>query len=255
MKDPAFLFYSKDWLEGTAELMPEEKGIYIDLLAHQHQKGSLPTDTKRLSRIVGLTEENFLPIWKEIEPKFERQGDRTVNRKLEQVVTERLNKGRKNKLIGTFAHVLKKMDLSKTEEKELKKRFNVDELLENNTEWNTERLTEWCLNGVPFIEDEDGDGSKDEYNKTWKNDFNTYLKECKQAYKNFVEDEEKIKTQERLNPRVDVKLSIEKGFTNYWGIEKGWKNKKAKKIKNIDWEATIKNSITNNANKVYLPKK
>ena len=58
-KDPAFLFYSKDWIEGTAELMPDEKGVFVDLLAHQHQKKGLPTDVNRLARLVGLSFEEF----------------------------------------------------------------------------------------------------------------------------------------------------------------------------------------------------
>ena len=146
MKDPAFLFYSKDWLEGTAEMLPEEKGVYIDLLAHQHQKGCLPSDLKRLSRLVGLPENEFLPIWEVVKDKFERSEERTVNRKLQNVMKERHEKGRKNKLIGTFGHVLKQLNLNKKEEKFLKKRFKIDELLRKNDNWNTQQLTEWCIN-------------------------------------------------------------------------------------------------------------
>ncbi len=40
-KDPAFLFYSQDWIVGTMFMTMEEKGVYITLLAHQHQKGYL----------------------------------------------------------------------------------------------------------------------------------------------------------------------------------------------------------------------
>jgi len=58
-KDPAFLFYPKDWLSGTAEYMPDEKGVYIDLLCHQHQKGSLPSDTERLARIILAIEDEY----------------------------------------------------------------------------------------------------------------------------------------------------------------------------------------------------
>lgn len=39
MKDPAFLFYSSDFLTGTMFLSNEEVGIYIRLLCVQHQKG------------------------------------------------------------------------------------------------------------------------------------------------------------------------------------------------------------------------
>jgi len=40
-KDPAFLFYSSDFLTGVADLTFEERGQYITLLCLQHQKGRL----------------------------------------------------------------------------------------------------------------------------------------------------------------------------------------------------------------------
>lgn len=41
MKDPAFLFYSSDFLTGVTDLTMEERGQYITLLCIQHQKGRL----------------------------------------------------------------------------------------------------------------------------------------------------------------------------------------------------------------------
>ena len=41
MKDPAFLFYSSDFLTGVSDLTFEERGQYITLLCLQHQKGRL----------------------------------------------------------------------------------------------------------------------------------------------------------------------------------------------------------------------
>jgi hypothetical protein len=40
-KDPAFLFYSRDWLTGTHFFSFEQKGKYIDLLCAQHDHGHL----------------------------------------------------------------------------------------------------------------------------------------------------------------------------------------------------------------------
>jgi hypothetical protein len=40
-KDPAFLFYSSDFLSGTFTMSNEQVGKYIRLLCLQHQKGSL----------------------------------------------------------------------------------------------------------------------------------------------------------------------------------------------------------------------
>lgn len=41
MKDPAFLFYTSDFLTGTMFLTNEQLGVYIRLLMAQHQHGSL----------------------------------------------------------------------------------------------------------------------------------------------------------------------------------------------------------------------
>ena len=67
-----------------------------------------------------------------------------------------------------------------------------------------------------------------------------------------MNDIELLKTQQRLNPGINVKLSIEKGFINFWGTEAGWKFKKGKKSKEINWQSTIINSIS--MNKVYYTK-
>lgn len=49
MKDPAFLFYSSDFLSGVQDLTMEERGQYITLLCIQHQKGHLTEKMIRLS--------------------------------------------------------------------------------------------------------------------------------------------------------------------------------------------------------------
>jgi uncharacterized protein YdaU (DUF1376 family) len=51
MKDPAFLFYSSDWLTGCQFMSMNERGEYITLLAAQHQNGHL--DPKRLGFLLG----------------------------------------------------------------------------------------------------------------------------------------------------------------------------------------------------------
>lgn len=162
-RDPAFLFYSKDWLEGTAELYPDEKGVYIDLLAHQHQKGFLPTDTRRLAKLCGISEEEFLKIWETIKAKFERVDNRTLNRRLEQEMFERAEKGKKNTVIGTFASLLRKGKYTSKEYKHLRQGFDVSDFKNTDTERLTERLTEWIDKRLKSIEDGDGNenGNKD----------------------------------------------------------------------------------------------
>lgn len=48
-KDPAFLFYSSDFLTGCVDLTMEERGQYITLICLQHQKGHISEKTIRLS--------------------------------------------------------------------------------------------------------------------------------------------------------------------------------------------------------------
>ena len=146
-KDPAFLFYPKDWLSGTAEYMPDEKGVYIDLLCHQHQKGSLPSDTERLARMVGLSHESFLKVWSVIHVHFEQTDDRTdnrlVNQKLYQLTIRRAEKSLINTINGTFAGLLRVGNYDTKTYKHLKSEFDASRFISCNKDELSNRLTEW----------------------------------------------------------------------------------------------------------------
>lgn len=47
-KDPAFLFYSQDFLVGTMAMSYEDKGRYITILCYMHQNGHISEETIRL---------------------------------------------------------------------------------------------------------------------------------------------------------------------------------------------------------------
>jgi uncharacterized protein YdaU (DUF1376 family) len=159
-QDPAFLMYSKDWLSGTAEYMPDEKGVYIDLLCHQHQNKSLPSDLTRLSRLCGLPEEKFIKIWETISCHFEQEGNRLVNRKLEGLMTDRAEKGRINTITGTFAGILRLGDFSAKQYKYLKDNLQAKDFSKYEKSELTERLTEWIQERLKSI----GNGNEDNSN-------------------------------------------------------------------------------------------
>jgi hypothetical protein len=150
-KDPAFLMYSKDWLTDTAEYMPDEKGVYIDLLCYQHQNKGLPTNTERLAKMVGVSHEQFLKIWDAISHHFDQMDNRLVNRKLKGIMTERETKSLINTITGTFAGLLRLGNFSAKQYKYLKDSFKADEFVKypkneiskRLTEWITERLDSW----------------------------------------------------------------------------------------------------------------
>lgn len=85
--------------------------------------------------------------------------------------------------------------------------------------------------------------------KNWKNDFDIYVEELRNAYKEIQNDTDWIKQQESFYLNVDIIKSIEKACVNYWATPTGWKKKKQSKISDINWKSTFGNAIS--LNKVY----
>lgn len=84
----------------------------------------------------------------------------------------------------------------------------------------------------------------------WRADFDTYLSECRTALESILQDEDFISRQQKFYPGIDVPLSIEKSFDDFWGTEEGWKHKKATHTMHIDWPKTFKNALSLRSNQV-----
>ena len=84
-KDPSFLFYSQDWFMGTISMTQTQKGCFIDLLAIQHQNGSL--DIAIVNKICGGICEDIDVVL----TKFKKTADGKFyyNAKLRNVMAER----------------------------------------------------------------------------------------------------------------------------------------------------------------------
>ena len=105
-KDPAFLFYSKDFYEGTRTMLPEERACYVDLLIYQHQHGPIPTDIKRvLLYCNGIAKATLIAT---LEAKFEATDKGYVNKKLCGVIEERAEFSNKQSINGTVGQFFKK---------------------------------------------------------------------------------------------------------------------------------------------------
>lgn len=65
-KDPAFLFYTGDFNEGTQDFTNEEVGAYLRLLLFQFAQGHLPVD--RIRKRLG--HDTFTKLWDTIKCKF-----------------------------------------------------------------------------------------------------------------------------------------------------------------------------------------
>lgn len=82
-KDPAFTFYTSDFLTGITFMSNEEAGIYIKLLCYQHQHGGL------------IDKDDFLSMTEDkpkIQKKFIETSDGFYNERLMAEMVKRQNK-------------------------------------------------------------------------------------------------------------------------------------------------------------------
>jgi hypothetical protein len=92
----------------------------------------------------------------------------------------------------------------------------------------------------------------------WQNDFSVYLKYLNNGINHLKEDKQWIMDREKFHPNIDIMLSLEKGYKDFWSTEAGWILKKKPKgsIKKppekINWKSTMNNSLT--INQVYKPR-
>ena len=132
-KDPAFLFYSKDFYEGTRLMLPEERACYIDLMIYQHQHGYIPKNLKRVLMYCSGVDEETLKAT--LEAKFKLCDEGWYNEKLQKISEERKefsSKQSDNGKVGQFFKTAKS-ELSAKKFKELKdfvyQDFGKEELL------------------------------------------------------------------------------------------------------------------------------
>ena len=106
MKDPAFLFYSNDYYEGTRTMLPEERACYIDLLIYQHQHNYIPNDVDRvLLYCNGISKATLEATLK---AKFEQCDKGWFNDKLKSVIENRKIYSDKQSINGTIGQFWKK---------------------------------------------------------------------------------------------------------------------------------------------------
>lgn len=88
--------------------------------------------------------------------------------------------------------------------------------------------------------------------KTWRNNFDLYLENCRNGLRDCISDLEYMKKLQELHPNYDIPKSIEKSFISFWGTKDGWDNKKKSKTETPDWQSTLMRTLKNSV--VYLDK-
>lgn len=125
-KNPAFLFYSTDYYEGTRTMLPTERAAYIDLMIYQHQHGLIDIPAKRLTLYcAGVSEDDIQHV---LDAKFVKVDGGYINEKLKTVLDERKDYVAKQSMNGVVGQFWKKAKslLNKKEYQQL--RDNLHEL-------------------------------------------------------------------------------------------------------------------------------
>ena len=231
-KDPAFLFYPGDWLGGTLTFNRAHKGAYMDLLMAQYSTGHMSIDD--IKTVLGP---DFDLMWEsKLKRKFKIDDNGLFyNHKLEDVINSRRGftqsrvnnlKGKKSKNTYMDSHISNHMDNH----------------MENGNE--NENINKEDNRVVGEEETKQVIQVKD-----WRNDFETYRQDCLKVYQELIIDTKFISDQQKFHPGVDISLSLEKAVTNFWATEAGWRYKKKKRSKDLNWRTTLINAI--DINKVY----
>lgn len=126
-KDPAFLFYSRDFYEGTRTMLPEERACYIDLLIYQHQHGTIPDDVPRMTMYCSGVAKATLEAT--LKAKFKLTSEGWVNEKLDNVMNDRKEHSAKKSLNGKVGQIIKKAaKLCKSDDLDKFKSFLFEEI-------------------------------------------------------------------------------------------------------------------------------
>lgn len=97
-KDPAVLFYTSDFLLGTAFFTDEQTGQYIKLLCHQHQSGHIPKDF-----MLQILKSNDNPTWGKF---ITDENGLYFNKRMEEEIQKRKNysESRKKNISKRYEH-------------------------------------------------------------------------------------------------------------------------------------------------------
>ena len=155
-KDPAFLFYSQDFIVGVQVMTFEERGKYITILSQMHQQGRL--DKEEIIFLVGA-------ISNKLKKKFKiDENGLWYNERLEGEIIKR-ESYKPNKIASaTLGGLISSGNYSEKQKKFIRKSFNINDFIELKTNEEIKKSVKlWLSECLTIYEDEneDEDESKD----------------------------------------------------------------------------------------------
>ena len=146
-KDPAFLFYSSDFLTGTLLMSMEQKGKFITLLCIQHQKGHL--SEKDMLHICGSYDEDvFTKFQKDEQGKFYNiRLEEEVDKRKAYSESRRNNRKKKEDMNNTSSSYVQHME-NENENEDLIEKKKVARFQKHTIEQLKEYMTEQGMNDI-----------------------------------------------------------------------------------------------------------
>lgn len=153
-KDPAFLFYYKDFENDTSDWEADAIGWYIRLLIFQAGNGYIPSDIEELAQVgrVKFSDyQKFCERWtKRLACKFITLSDNKLyNPKLSKVQSERKSSAIKKSVLAVFGNYIKSTNLSVSDEKILKNEFHKEKSFYDILDYETRKNK--ILNHIELI--------------------------------------------------------------------------------------------------------
>ena len=162
-KDPAFLFYSAEFLAGVSDLTMEERGQYITLLAMQHQKGHVSSR----SLTICLPDASSYVL-----SKFEVDEEGNYfNQKLRDVISARQKHLPKKKAAATLGGLLSANQATKEERAKIKAEFVIEDFTKYPEEEMKQKLTKWFKHLLNYIRNGNGNGNRNRSRKEDKDNL------------------------------------------------------------------------------------
>jgi hypothetical protein len=146
MKDPAFLFYSSDFLTGVADLTMEERGQYITMLCIQHQKGIC--SSKWLSISLPNASSDVLS-------KFEKDGEGNYySKRLRDEIEKRKSYKPKKDAAACLGGLISSYKVKGDKSTIIRHEFNVDDYIELPKDEMKQSISKWFKQMLNLLENE-----------------------------------------------------------------------------------------------------
>lgn len=199
-KDPAFLFYSSDFLSGITDLTMEERGQFITLLCVQHQKGFLTEKTIRL--LVGSVSVDVMSKF-----RLDENGNYYNERlKLESEKRNKFTESRRNN--GNLGGRPKKSTSKKQNHmvnhmENENENVNID-MVNNNKIPSFEVFFNYALDYKPFIDEFSVKAKYESWiENDWKDGHNVKIKNWKTKLKNTLPFLKENNNKNQKNEQLD----------------------------------------------------